>query len=100
MTEHIDGLDDALIHGLARIDEERAAALESVAAAFTGSPLAGRVADSIGKIVAGTVTDEHLAVLAGARAALTGALHDALLAPLDEALGRVREPWSAPAAPS
>ncbi|MEU4622116.1 hypothetical protein AB0G04_19400 [Actinoplanes sp. NPDC023801] len=94
----IDGLDDALIHGLARLDEERTAALESFAAAFTGSPLADRVADSIGKIVAGTVTDEHLAVLAGARAALTGALHDALLAPLDEALGRVREPWPAPAA--
>jgi hypothetical protein len=95
----IDGLDDTLIHGLARLDEERAAALESIAVAFTGSPLAGRVADSIGKIAAGTVTDEHLAVLAGARAALTGALHDALLTPLDEALGRAREPWSAPAAP-
>ncbi|GAA4928812.1 hypothetical protein [Actinoplanes utahensis] len=93
----IDGLDDALVHGLARIDEERAAALESFAAAFTGSPLAGRVTDSIGKIIAGTVTDDHLAVLAGARAALTGAVHDALLDVLDEALGRTREPWPAPA---
>jgi hypothetical protein len=95
----IDGLDDALVHGLARLDEERVAALEALAAAFTGSPLAERTADSIGKIVAGSVTDEHLAVLAGARAALTGALHDALLTPLDEALGRVREPWPVPAAP-
>jgi hypothetical protein len=92
----IDGLDDALVHGLARIDEERAAALESFAAAFTGSPLAGRVADSIGKIVAGTVTDDHLAALAGARAALTGAAHDALLARLDEALGRSRPACPAP----
>ncbi|MEU4163824.1 hypothetical protein [Actinoplanes sp. NPDC026670] len=94
----IDGLDDTLVHGLARLDEERAAALESFAAAFTGSPLAGRVADSIGKIVAGTVTDEHLAVLAGARAALTGAAHDALLGRLDEALGRSRPAWPTPAA--
>ncbi|MDI6104282.1 hypothetical protein QLQ12_37390 [Actinoplanes sp. NEAU-A12] len=96
----IDGLDDALVHGLARIDEDRAAALESFAAAFTGSPLAGRVSDSIGKVVAGTVTDDHVAVLAGARSALTGAVHDALLAGLDEALGRVREPWAAPAGPA
>ncbi|WP_433791343.1 hypothetical protein [Actinoplanes sp. CA-252034] len=92
----IDGLDDVLVHGLARIDEERAAALESFAAAFTGSPLADRVADSIGKIVAGTVTDDHLAVLAGARAALTGAAHDALLGRLDAALGRSRSPWGTP----
>jgi hypothetical protein len=94
----IDGLDDALVHGLARIDEERAAALESFAVAFTGSPLADRVADSVGKILAGTVTDDHLAVLAGARSALTGAAHDALLGRLDEALGRSRAAWSAPAA--
>ncbi|BEL12292.1 hypothetical protein Q0Z83_104830 [Actinoplanes sichuanensis] len=89
----IDGLDDALVHGLARLDEERAAALESFAAAFTGSPLSGRVTDAIGKIVAGSVTDEHLAVLAGARAALTGAAHDALLGRLDSALGRSRPAW-------
>ncbi|GAA1580909.1 hypothetical protein [Actinoplanes couchii] len=96
----IDGLDDTLVHGLARIDEERAAALESLAAAFTGSPLAARVTDAIGKIVAGTVTDEHLAVLAGARSALLGAVHDALLGGLDEAHGRTRAPWSVPAAPA
>ncbi|BCY12207.1 hypothetical protein [Actinoplanes sp. L3-i22] len=93
----VDGLDDALVQGLARIDEERAAALESLAAAFTGSPLGDRVTDAIGKIIAGTVTDEHLATLAGARAALLGAAHDALRASLDTALGRSREPWPAAA---
>ncbi|GIF03391.1 hypothetical protein [Actinoplanes siamensis] len=93
----VDGVDDALVHGLARIDEERAAALESLAAAFAGSPLADRVADAIGKILAGTVTDEHLAALAGARAALLGAAHDALVSSLDTALGRSRQA-SAPAA--
>ncbi|MDR7276162.1 hypothetical protein [Catenuloplanes atrovinosus] len=91
----VDGLDDALTHGLARIDEERAAALEELAAAFAGSPLADRVADSVGKILAGTVTDEHLVALAGARAALLGAAHDALLGAVDAALGRTRAVWDA-----
>jgi hypothetical protein len=90
----VDGLDDALTHGLARLDEERTGALEDLAAAFAGSPLAGRVADSVGKIIAGTVTDEHLIALAGARAALLGAAHDALLSSVDAALGRTREGWS------
>ena len=93
----VDGLDDALTHGLARVDEERATALESLAAAFAGSPLADRVADSVGKIIAGTVTDEHLIALAGARVALLGAAHDALLVGLDTATGRMREEFSAPA---
>ncbi|GIE86169.1 hypothetical protein [Actinoplanes regularis] len=90
----VDGLDDALVQGLARIDEDRATVLESFAAAFGGSPLADRIADTIGKIIAGTVTDEHLVVLAGARAALLGAAHDALRVSLDAALGRSRAAWS------
>ncbi|GAA2846954.1 hypothetical protein GCM10010443_05930 [Actinoplanes cyaneus] len=92
----VDGVDDALVHGLARIDEERAAACESLAAAFAGTPLGDRIADAVGKIIAGTVTDEHLAALAGARAALLGAAHDALQSALDTALGRSRV--AAPAA--
>jgi len=96
----VDAVDDALLHGLARLDDERAGALESLAAAFSGSPLADRVADSVGKLIAGTVTDEHLAALAGARSALLGAAHDALLAGVDAALGRTREPWSATAVPA
>jgi hypothetical protein len=87
----VDGFDDALVHGLARVDEERAEALESLAAAFAGSPLADRLADAVGKIIAGAVTDEHLIAVAGARIALLGAVHDALLAGLDAGLGRVRE---------
>nr|WP_296068884.1 hypothetical protein [uncultured Actinoplanes sp.] len=89
----VDGLDDALVDGLGRIVES--AALDAVAAAVAGSPLAGVAADAVGKVVAGTVPDEHLAVLAGVRAALLGAAHDALLAQVDTALGRVREPWPA-----
>ncbi|SNY64976.1 hypothetical protein [Paractinoplanes atraurantiacus] len=95
-----DGLDDALVHGLARLDDDRAAALEAVAAAFGSSPLAGRAADAIGKIVAGTVTDEHLAALAGCRVALLGAAHDALIAQFDAAAGRARDPRPAPPGPA
>ena len=91
----VDGLDDALVHGLARVDEDRAAALGSLAAAFVGSPLADRVADSAAEVAAGTVADEYLLGLAGARAALLGAAHDALLAGVDAALGRTRAAYPA-----
>ncbi|AEV85937.1 hypothetical protein ACWT_4918 [Actinoplanes sp. SE50] len=88
----VDGVDDTLTQGLARADP---AALEALVPAFAGSPLAERVTEAIGKIVAGTVTDEHLLTLAGARTALLGAAHDALRDSLDTALGRARAPWSA-----
>lgn len=90
------GLDDALVHGLARVDEERAGALERFASAFAGSPLADRVADSVGKLLAGTVTDDHLLSLAGARVAALGTAHDALVGGLDSALGRLRRDFSVP----
>ena len=96
----VDGLDDTLLHGLARIDEERDAALTSLAEAFAGSPLADRLSDSVGKIIGGTVTDEHLVALAGARTALLGAAHDGLLAGIDTGLGRPRDSWSAAAVPA
>ncbi|WP_127504443.1 hypothetical protein [Actinoplanes solisilvae] len=95
----VDGLDDALVHGLARLDDDRAAALDALVTAFSATPLADRVTDAIGKIVSGTVTDDHLAVLAGCRVALLGAAHDALLGGLDTALGRSREPFPAAGAP-
>lgn len=94
----VDGLDDALTHGLARVDAEHAARLDSLATAFAGSPLADRITDAVDKIIAGTVTDEHLIALAGARTALLGAAHDALLAGLDADLRRTRE--ALPAAPA
>lgn len=88
----VDGLDDALVHGLSRVDDERAAGLETLAAAFAASPPGERIAEAVGKIIAGTVTDEHLLALAGARLALLAAAHDALLAQLDAAVDRHRDP--------
>ncbi|MEV4490235.1 hypothetical protein AB0K04_08995 [Micromonospora coxensis] len=88
------GFDDVLIRGLARVGEADAAALADLARAVAGTPLSDRVAEAVGKVTAGSVAEEHLAVLAGARTALFGAVHDALLARFDTALGRERRAWA------
>ncbi|RSN12589.1 hypothetical protein DMB42_10310 [Nonomuraea sp. WAC 01424] len=92
------GFDEALGHGFARIAEEPAAALAALAGALGASPLGDRLGEAVEKVTAGSVADEHLAALAGGRAALFGAVHDALLARLDQAVGRTRAAW--PASPA
>jgi hypothetical protein len=97
----IAGFDDALAHGFARLGEERAAALAALAAAMAVTPLGERVGEAVDKVTAGSIADEHLMALAGARTALFGSVHDALLARLDAALGRQRAGWApATAAPT
>ena len=93
------GFDDALVHGFTRIDAERGAALGALAGALAPSPLGAAAEDAVGKITAGSVSEEHLAVLAGGRVALLGAVHDALLDGLDTALGRARDEWTRPVPP-
>ncbi|WP_055478931.1 hypothetical protein [Sphaerimonospora mesophila] len=90
----VDGFDDALVHGLARLADERTAALAALAGAFTATPIGERLAEAAAEVASGSIAAEHLTALAGGRAALFGAVHDALLARLDAALGREREPWS------
>lgn len=87
----VDQLDDILVHGLGRPDPSFAQILAGLVEAFGSSPLAGIVAQAVQGIVAGSVTDTHLQALAGARTALLGAAHDALLAALDKALDRSRD---------
>ncbi|MEV4180065.1 hypothetical protein AB0J28_01285, partial [Streptosporangium canum] len=41
----VTGLDDALVHGFARLSEERATALTSLAGALSATPLGGRVGE-------------------------------------------------------
>ncbi|SDF99907.1 hypothetical protein SAMN05421505_10153 [Sinosporangium album] len=94
------GFDDALVHGFARLREEQAAALGALRDAAAGSPLGDGVAEAVEKTIAGSASHGNLAVLAGGRAALFGAVHDALLASLDGALGRTRATWQAPAVAS
>ncbi|MTK03536.1 hypothetical protein [Micromonospora sp. CP22] len=90
------GFDDALVAGFARVGDEAAAALAALAGAMTGTPLHDRVAEAVGKVTAGSFSQEDLASLAGARSALLGAAHDALLGEFDAAVERDRAPWTAP----
>ncbi|WP_327091551.1 hypothetical protein OIE66_13160 [Nonomuraea sp. NBC_01738] len=89
----VDGFDQALEHGFARLGEERAQAVVALAAALAGSPLGERAAEAAAKVATGVITEDHLLVLAGARTAVLGAVHDALLATADAALGRTRATW-------
>ncbi len=93
--EVVDGLDRALVHGLGRVGEAQVGALTAFAAALAGSPLRDRVSEAVDKVCAGSIGEEHLTALAGGRAALLGAVHDAHLARLDGALGRTRAEWAA-----
>ena len=92
----IAGFDSALVHGFARLGEERAAALAAFAAALAVTPLGERVGEAVDKVAAGSIADEHLMALAGARTALFGSVHDSLLGRFDAAVGRSRAPWAAP----
>ncbi|MEV7010405.1 hypothetical protein [Streptosporangium sp. NPDC051022] len=91
----VTGFDDALAHGLARLAEERAEALTALAGAFAATPIGECLAEAAAKVASGSIAEEHLTALAGGRTALLGAVHDALVAGLDTALGRERAPWQA-----
>lgn len=89
----IAGFDDALVNGFARLGEEHTAALVALARAVGGTPLGPPAAEAAEKIAAGSISEEHLTTLAGARTTLFGAVHDALLARFDSTLGRTRTAW-------
>ncbi|MEV0247736.1 hypothetical protein AB0H76_14175 [Nocardia sp. NPDC050712] len=101
--EVIAGFDDALVHGFARIGDEQAAALAALAAAVATSPLGAPVAAAVTGLGSGSIGPEELSALAAGRAALLGAVHDALAGHFDTALGRLRYEWvqyaSAPTTP-
>ncbi|MGN9783404.1 hypothetical protein ACTMTF_18365 [Nonomuraea sp. ZG12] len=99
--ELVTAFDETLANGLGRLDERGAQAVTGLAGAVAATPLGDRAREAADKIIAGSVAGEHLTALAGARAALLGATHDALLTHLDDSLGRTRPPWQPPpAAPS
>ncbi|GAA3395976.1 hypothetical protein [Cryptosporangium minutisporangium] len=91
------GFDACLVSGFGRLGDDGAAALAALAAGVAVTPLGDRAAEAAAKLTAGSVADEHLITLAGARAALLGAVHDALLDRVDTALGRTRGEWANPA---
>ncbi|MFC4906838.1 hypothetical protein [Actinomadura gamaensis] len=93
------GFDGALTHGLGRLGEPQAAALDALAAALSAAPLGPAVAEAAAKAGGGSASEEGLGLLAAGRAALLGAVHDALLDRFDTAAGRVRAEWDRPAPP-
>lgn len=95
----VSGFDALLARGLARTDADGARALAELAGAVATTPLRDRVAEAAGKVAAGSVAAEYVVALAAARTAVLGAVHDALLARLDAALGRSRAPWEPAATP-
>lgn len=99
VTEALDlvtGLDMVFGTGFARLGGDQTAALVDLANGLAGTSLGVPVAEAVEKLTTGSVAPEHVGVLAAGRAALLGAVHDALLAQLDDALGRDRAPAPSP----
>ncbi|MRH88148.1 hypothetical protein GFY24_11955 [Nocardia sp. SYP-A9097] len=91
----VQGFDNALVNGFARVSEPQSAALAGLAGAVAGSPLAEAVSAAVSKVSTGAIGTEELSALAAARAALLGSVHDALVEQADTALGRNRFEWTA-----
>ncbi len=76
----VDGVDRALGSGLARLSSDAHAALGELGHAVAGTPLRVAVDEAIAAIERGELLAHHLAALAAGRAAIEGAVCDALLA--------------------
>lgn len=84
----IDRLDDALVTGFGRLSSAHLEGLAALQRAFAATPLGGELATAIQSLARSEFVDRHFLVLAAARCALQGAMHDALLAQAAAALGR------------
>lgn len=71
-------LDTCLALGFGRLGQEQHAALASLSRALTGTPLHERLSAAITSLRQGEFREGHFLTLAAARAALQGALYDAL----------------------
>ncbi|MFZ4129838.1 hypothetical protein ACOZEM_18165 [Streptomyces cellulosae] len=86
----VDGFDGVLVGGLLRPQPAQAVGLAGLADAVAGSPLAGRVAEAAEEAAEGAADEDHYMALAAARTALLGSVHDALVARVEEVVGRPR----------
>ncbi|CAM5246913.1 hypothetical protein GCM10010329_53530 [Streptomyces spiroverticillatus] len=84
----VDAFDRVLVDGLLRPGAAQAEGLAVLTRAVSGSPLAARVAQAAEKAAAGGGGEDDFVALAAARAALLGAVHDALMERVGEATGR------------
>jgi hypothetical protein len=92
----VDAFDQALVVGLLRPTAAQAAGLAQLADAVAGTPLADKTAEAAGKAAVGVAGEDHFVTLAGARIALLGSVHDALMARIEEATGATVNPQATP----
>ncbi len=84
----VERFDDCLVHGFARLGDTHRHSLDDLAAIFDGSPLGQPVAEAVAAVGRSEFVPRSFLVLASARVALLGAVHDALFAQIQAALGR------------
>ncbi len=84
----VEQFDDCLVHGFARLGDTHRRSLDDLSAIFDGSPLGRPVAEAVTAVGQSEFVPRSFLVLASARVALLGAVHDALLAQLQTELGR------------
>ncbi len=80
--------DECLVHGFARLGEEQRRALDDLAAVFSRSPLHSALSEAVAAVGRSEFVPRSFLILASARVALLGSVHDGLLAQARAAIGR------------
>lgn len=83
-------LDEAFVSGFGRLANAHLETLAGLQRAFSGTPIGEALAAAVAGLGRSEFIDRHFAVLAVARSAAHGAMHDALQAQACAALGRPR----------
>ena len=95
----VDALDAVLLGGFARVPAELADGLRGFGSGLAGSPLGAPTQQAIEALLAGELLAHHLTVVAAAREAVLGAVHDALLEYAAASLALELAPLEASTAP-
>lgn len=95
-----EGVDRALLSGLARLNDGSREALGALAATCEGGPLGAMVAEAVAALGRGELLAQHLGAIAAGRAALEGAIADALLVEMAGFAGVIVDPPQLEAAPT
>lgn len=97
-AELLASLDEVFETGFGRLSSANLQTLASLARSFAGTPLDEPLQAAVAGLGRSEFIDRHFAVIAAARAAAHGAMHDALVAQACAALGRPRPQLEAIAA--
>lgn len=89
-SETLAALDEAFVSGFGRLTSAHLETLAGLQRAFHGTPIGEALASAVTGLGRSEFLDRHFAVIAVARSAALGAMHDALQAQACAALGRPR----------